>query len=212
MRFLTNLARVGVLPRSTMRRILDASPGASTVWLLFVLATVSGIFGDVDAQMLEQVREVEVALLVAGVLAGLIVLLPVLFWFYSYVPFIIGRLLGGTGEIRAVRAALAWGLAPAIWAMVYRVPAAVWVSASFSTSVRMSDGNVAFDPGLIAGGCGIALFFVVLELIVLVWCAFVMSNTVAEAHGFTAWHGLGTLVIATIAPLIVVLAAVLAVM
>lgn len=211
MRFLTNLATVVVRPRSTMRRILEASPRNSTVWLLFALTTVSGIFGDVDAQLLERAGEVQVALLVAGVLAGLMVLLPVLFWFYSYVPFFTGRFLGGTGEIGGVRAALAWGLAPAIWALLYRVPAAFWVASS-STSVRLRDGNVTFDPGLIADGCGMALLFAFVELIVFVWCVFVMSNTVAEAHGFTAWHGLGTLVIAAIAPLIVVLAAVLALM
>ncbi|MGZ5431676.1 MAG: YIP1 family protein [Thermoanaerobaculia bacterium] len=214
MHFLANLATVVVRPRSTMARILGASPRNWTVWLLFALTAISGIFGDVDApmvgQVLEQTGGVRVTLIVVGVLAGLIVLLPVLFWFYAYVPFFIGRFLGGTGEIRGVRAALAWGLAPVIWALLYRVPAALWFSASSATSVRMRNGNVAFDPGLIADGCGIALFFAFLELIVFVWCAFVMSNTVAEAHGFTAWHGLGTLVIAAIAPLVVVLAAVLA--
>ena len=43
-----------------------------------------------------------------------------------------------------------------------------------------------------------------------VWCAYAMSNTVGEAHGFSAWHGLGTLAISAIAPFVVILAAVLA--
>jgi len=137
--------------------------------------------------------------------------LVVLFWFYAWVPLLIGRFLGGTGEIRGVRAAVAWGLAPVVWALLYRVPAAIWFAPSAATSVRMRDTSITFDPGAISGGCGIVLAFLVVELIVFVWCAVVMSNTVAEAHGFSAWHALGTLVLSAIAPLVVLLAAVLAV-
>jgi hypothetical protein len=213
LRFLANLAVVLVRPRTTMARILEA-PSHRGVVLLFALAAVSGIFGDFDAPTIEQVLGqsggAQVAVLVAGVIVLVIVALTALFWFYSYVPYFIGRFLGGTGDVGGVRAALAWGLAPSIWALLYRVPAAIWFGPSSASSVRVRNGAVAFDPGRIADGCGVMLIFALLELGVFVWCAFVMSNTVAEAHRFTAWHGLGTLVISAIAPLVVVLAAVMA--
>jgi hypothetical protein len=112
--------------------------------------------------------------------------------------------LGGTGDIRGVRAAVAWGLAPVVWALLYRIPAAFWVARAQATSVRMRGGTIAFDPGRMADGCGLALVFALVELAVFIWCAVVMSNTVAEAHRFSAWHGLGTLVISAIVPFVVV--------
>jgi len=216
MRFFADLAAVLVRPRTTMARILESPPRNWPVWLLFVLTAVSGIFGDLDVpalpQLVEQMGGLRAALILAGVLAGMIIVLPVVLWLYAYVPFFAGRFLGGTGEIRTVRAAVAWGLAPAVWALLYRVPAALWLSPSSATSVRMRGGNVSFDPGRLADGCGIALVFALLEFAVFVWCAVVMSNTVAEAHRFSVWRGLGTLVISAIVPFVVVLAAVLSVM
>lgn len=210
MRFLANLAAVAVRPRATMARLLEA-PSSRAVLLLFALSSVSGIFGDFDApsvqQVVHQAGGARVAWMIAGVLVCLLVLLVALCWFYAYVPLFIGRFLGGTGEIRGVRAALAWGLAPTVWALLYRIPAAIWLTPAPSASVRMRGGNVAFDPGRIADGCGMALVVVLIELAVFAWCAYVMSNTVAEAHRFSAWHAFGTLVLAAIAPLVVGVAA-----
>lgn len=215
MRFLTNLAAVVIRPRATMARILEA-PSSRAVLLLFALSSVSGIFGDFDAPMVQQVVHqaggARVAWMIAGVIVGLLVLLVALCWFYAYVPMFIGRFLGGTGEIRGVRAALAWGLAPTIWALLYRIPAAFWFTPSSAASVRMRGGNVAFDPGRMADGCGVALVFALIELGVFVWCAYVMSNTVAEAHRFSGWHAFGTLVLSAIAPLVVGVAAFLSMM
>jgi hypothetical protein len=152
---------------------------------------------------------VKVALLAACVILAVIVAMVALAWFYSWVLYFIGRFLGGTGDFRRMRSAVAWGFAPAIWALLYRVPAAFWLSPS-STSVRVRNGAVNFDPGRIADGCGVALFFALLELGVFVWCAVVLSNTVAEAHELTAWQGLGTLALSALVPVVVAIAAFLA--
>ena len=215
MRFVADLAAVVIRPRSTMARILESGPRPWHVWLLFALAAISGIFGDFDAPMVGQVINqsggARVALMISAVLVGLILLMPVLLWLYSYVPFYAGRFLGGTGEIRGVRAALGWGLAPVIWALLYRIPVAVWLAPSSATAVRMRKGTVAFDPGHLADGCGVALVLMLIELLVFIWCAVVMSNTVAEAHKFSVWHALGALVISAVAPIVVMIAAVLAI-
>ena len=215
MHFLANLAAVLVRPRRTMRRILD-TPGRRMVLPLILLAVVSGGFGDFDAkqfhEFVQQSGGWPVWLLVAGVVICVIAAMVGLLYLYAWVPFFVGRFLGGTGNIRDVRAALAWGLAPAVWALLYRVPAAIWFASSGAAAVHVRNGGVRFDPGLIAHGCGVTLVFMLLELILFAWCAAVMSNTVAEAHDYSALHGLGTLVIAAIAPVVVVIAAVLAMM
>jgi len=60
-----------------------------------------------------------------------------------------------------------------------------------------------------SGGCLTALLFGSLELSVAVWCLIVASRTIAEAHRFSAWRGLGTLVIVGITPIVIVIAAAL---
>jgi len=207
-----HLATVLFRPRRTMARILEA-PNARAVLLLFVAAAISGIAGDFDAAVVEQIASdagTRILWIIAGAVLGVLVALVLLFWFYSWVPLLIGRFLGGTGDIHGVRAAVAWGLAPAIWALLYRVPAAIWTSQAATTSVRMAEGTVAFDPGRFADGCGVMLVFAVLEVIVFAWTVFVMSNTLAEAHRYSPWQALGTLVLSAIIPFAVTLAAVLA--
>jgi Yip1 domain len=215
MHFLRNLATVLVRPRATMARILAEPRRGTVLLLLFALAVVSGIFGDFDAPMMQQIVHQSgggrVALMVAGVIVGMLVLLTALFWFYSWVPYLAGRFLGGTGDVHGVRAAIAWGLAPAIWALLYRVPAAIWLAPSVAaTTMRVRNGAVAFDPGRFSQGCGVVLAFAIVEFLVFVWCVVVTSHTVAEAHQFSAWHAFGALVIAAVAPLIVMVAAFLA--
>lgn len=215
MHFLANLAAVLVRPRRTMRRILD-TPGQRMVLPLVLLVAISGIFGDFDApafqKYVQQSGGWQVWLMVTGVVLCVIAAMVGLFYLYAWVPYFVGRFLGGTGDVRDVRAALAWGFAPAVWALLYRVPAAIWSVSSGPTAVHLRNGKVAFDPGRLADGCGVALLFMLLELIVIVWCAVLMSNTVAEANDYSALHGLGTLVISAIVPVVVVIAAVLAMM
>ena len=214
MQFLANLAAVLVRPRRTMRRILD-SPRRRMVLPMVLLVVISGIFGDFDAptaqKYLQQSGGWQVWLMVTGVVVCVIAAMVGLFYLYAWVPYFVGRFLGGTGDVRGVRAALAWGLAPAVWALLYRVPGAIWFASSSPTAVRLRNGKVGFDPGMMANGCGVALVFMFLELIVIVWCAVAMSNTVAEAHDYSALHGLGTLVISAMAPVVVMIAAVLAI-
>jgi hypothetical protein len=213
-RFVADLAAVLIRPRRTMARILDASPRNIHVWLLFALGAVSGIFGDIDPALLRRIEEsggMQVAIIIAAVLAAMIVLWPLAMWFYSYVPLIVGKLLGGTGDIRDVRAAIAWGFAPVVWALLYRIPATFLLTPSAETSVRMGKGSISFDPGRIADGCGILLILALLEGLVAIAFVFVTSNTLAESHRFSAWRGLGTIVISAIVPLVVIAAAVLAI-
>jgi len=177
---------------------------------------ISGIVGDFDAptfqKYVQQSGGWQVGLMVTGIVVCVIAAMVGLFYLYAWVPYFAGRFLGGTGDVRGVRAAVAWGFAPAVWALLYRIPAAISFVSSGAAAVNVRNGGVKFNPGMLANGCGVTLVFMLLELIVFVWTAVVMSNTVAEAHDFSALHGLGTLVISAIVPVVVVIAAVLAMM
>jgi hypothetical protein len=213
MNVLSRLARVMIKPRSTLRAILDL-PRDRMALPLFALAVVSGIFGDLDAPMLqrilEQPRGWQFGLMLAAATVGIAIALVVLAWFYAWVPVLIGRFLEGTGGIREIRSALAWGSAPAIWALLYRVPAALWLGGTRGSEVHVGGDTIRIDAGALSNACGIALIFGLLELLVFVWCLVLLSNTVAEAHRFSPWRGLGTLLLSALVPVVVVVAAVLA--
>ena len=121
-----------------------------------------------------------------------------------------GRMLGGTGTFGAVRTAMSWGLAPQVWAMIYRIPAVLF----WPEAVRMLHGRGR--PALEIGGDTVVFrpidfgspffphfaVFALLELAVLIWYAVVGSGTLAEAQRFSSWRGLATLSLAVVLPFV----------
>lgn len=214
MQFFRSLAAVTVRPRATMRAMLDGARDRRVV-VLFALAVVSGIFGDLEAPLLRQVLDHpqgwQIGLLVAGVAILVAAAMVAVLYFYAWVPLLIGRFLEGTGEIHGVRSAMAWGLAPAIWALLYRIPASFWGLGTGGSEVRFDGRKVRIDPGALADGCGLRLLIATIEVAVFVWCIVVLSNTLGEAHRFSSWRGLGTLLLSMLVPIVVVIAALLSI-
>lgn len=210
---LANVATIMIRPRATMRRILDAS--RDRMWLpILLLVAVSALAGDSDRHEFDSLlaaarsHGIPPLLVIAGICAAVTVATLFLFYLFAWAAWGIGRLMEGSGTPRDVRRAVAWGLTPAVWALLYRIPAVFLLPRSDST-VRFGE-QVRVDPGRLGSGCAAALVFAALELVVLIWCAAVISNTVGEAHRFSSWRGLATVVLTSIAPLIILVAAVLA--
>lgn len=206
-RWLVTLARVSVLPRTEMRRILDAGP-AGTLFPLVLLASASGFFKDFNAPAVAERLPVETWLLPVIVVLFVLVMALVgagLLWLLAWGATWIGRLLDGTGERGQVHLALAWGLAPVIWALLYRLPLSL-MGVGNRTNLEIGGSRFRFDPGLFSRGCGVALLFALVDLAILGWYLTVASRTLAEAHRFSAWRGLGTLLICFAAPFVAVLA------
>ena len=213
---LRNLAAIMIRPRQVMARILAAP---ERVWIaIIVLATISAMVGDFDPNGFNNLRRAAASsdihpALIAAIGAGVFVatfLAAFLFFFiFSWGVWGLGNLMDGAGDARAVRRAVAWGLTPVVWALVYRVPA-MFLTRFVSPELRASSTKLTLDPGRLGGGCLISVVFAALELAMVVWCVTVMSNTVGEAHRFSSWRGLATLLLTSIAPLIITIAAVLA--
>lgn len=210
MNFLRRLARVVIWPRTTMREILDAGRDRMIVPLL-LLATLAAFAGDVNNSTRRSLAFTSYAWLI--VICALIVSVLVMFlafYLFSWIAYMAGRfVLEGQGSQAAVRSALAWGMAPLIWAILYRVPVALFGP---QQTGMIKAGNTAFrfDPGLIGGGCVFAAIYGLLELAMITGWVVVSSRTLAEAHGFSAWKGFGNLVIVGLAPVVIIIAAVLA--
>jgi hypothetical protein len=206
------LVQIVIHPRRTMRAILDG-PEDRMVIPLVLLAAVSAMLGDVDWRgvrgALASHGTVKMVLIaVCAVLAALLVAVLV-FYLFAWVALWVGRLFDGTGEVRGVRSAVAWGLTPAIWAVLYRLPAAL-LGGNANSRARMVNDAFVIDPTRFAGGCAMAIVLMVIELAVLAWYVVVASSTLAEAHSFSPLRGFATLALSVLSPLVIVIAAVLA--
>lgn len=212
MQWLANLAAVMVRPRRTMRRILDA-PRDRMIVPLVLLATVSGLIGDVSIREIQENYgnlDPRMRIILPAAFVGLLILFPLLFYVFGWVAHFIARSLDGTATIKAVRSALAWGMAPAVWALLYRIPA-MWINQPAQLKMDKTGGTqLSFDFSRLDSGCGLALLFGLLDLAVTIWWLVASSRTLAEAEGFSAARGFGTLVLCLVAPMVVMIAAFLA--
>jgi hypothetical protein len=208
--FFRHLAAIVVWPRKTMREILDGPRDRATIPLV-LLAMCSGAISNVNERVAGSLSSLtpKVWLIVIGVLIANAIVFTLLFYAFAWLAFIAGRFLEGTGQRAEVRTALAWGLAPLVWALLVRIPAAIWGPAHGMGKMHFGDKGVRIDPAQLSGGCFIALGFAAFELALLAWYLVVASRALAEAHRFSAWRGFGTLVMVAATPIIVVIAAVL---
>lgn len=210
---LANVATIMIRPRPTMRRILDAP--RDRLWLpILLLVALSAVAGDSDRHEFDSLLAaaraygIHPALVILGIFLAVTLVSLIFFYVFAYAAWGIGRVMEGTGTPADLRRAVAWGLVPMVWALLYRIPAVFFLPRSDST-VRIGE-HMRIDPGRLGSGCAAALIFGALELVILVWCGVVISNTVGEAHRFSSWRGLATVVLTSIAPLIILIAAVLA--
>lgn len=205
------LASIMVRPRATMRRILDSGRDRMIIPLAS-LAAASGFIGDLDTGAMRSVGggRFPLPLLFAAMLVLAIVVFLVVFYLFSWAVYGIGRLLEGTGTPRGVRSAAAWGLTPAIWALLYRIPvAALWPQTGV-TGLQVGSERWRINPGVTGMSCLGAVVVMVLEVTTAVWCAAVASNTIGEAHRFSSWRGFAAIVLTLISPALIALAAYLA--
>jgi hypothetical protein len=172
-------------PRATLRRILEGDPLRSVYFLAALggvagavnLATTSG-FGDT----LPVAATIAVALL-GGALGGILSL-----FIFTGLVRVAGRWLGGRGATHEIMAALAWANVPTIAGLLLWLPRAVFLGEEMFRSV----------PWSLEGNPPASLFFALLELaraLVDFWGLVITLKCVAEAHRFSAWRALGTLLL-----------------
>jgi hypothetical protein len=206
MMFVRRLASIAIHPRATMREILD-SPRGRTVLPLVALATLSGLIGNLNQNVRTGVKAAPMPwLIAAGAMVAAALVMILFFYLFAWMGHVAGRFLEGQGTHADVRAALAWGLAPVIFAPLYRVPVALFGPSRNAEPVRIGE-DIQFTPALVSGGCLFVLLIGVLELGTAVWFVVVTSRTLGEAHRFSSWRGFGTLVIVGITPIVIMIAA-----
>jgi hypothetical protein len=177
-----------VRPRATIRQVLDTNPDSQII-LLAVLSGIITTFGRAAGRSLGDqlpfpaVIVVCLALGSVGGVIGLYVGAAVLAW--------MGRMLGGRGQARDVRAALAWAAIPTIWGGILLVPELILFREELFTT---ETPRLSATPLLTA----LLLIFGVIEVVIGIWSFVVFLKSLGEAHGFSAWRALGTATLSTL--------------
>ena len=205
---LKDLVTILYQPRETMRRILDRPDRWSLqiVYLAFVSASVN----QVDARHLTEAFPA-IHVPSAVILVGLAIIAGGFLWIgtlfvASWIATPIGRLMGGQGTFRDVRAALAWSMVPIVWSPIYRLPLVLMgIGANINPNANGRQEIVNFVS---RGGCSLLVLFLGFQLIFAIACIVLAGFTIAEAQRFSTQKGFANALIIIALPLMLIAAAI----
>lgn len=112
----------------------------------------------------------------------------VLWLMYSGIFYWIGRLLGGCGEWEELRIATAWAFIPYVSRLIIGLPQILLFGQELFKSYTV---QIELNLLLLL----LYVFFMILNIIFVLWFFFVLFVSIAEAHQFTIWQGMGTVLI-----------------
>ena len=172
-------------PRATIRGILDQNP----TYLVIPLAMAGGVVQALDRATQRNAGDalplgaILGMALVAGSIGGLIGL-----YIGGALTGWAGRLLGGRGTGEEVRAALAWAEVPVLATIpIWIIQLALIGKEMFTSETPNLEANPALGLVLMATG--------VIEIVLGIWALVIMFKCVGEAHGFSAWKALGSMLL-----------------
>jgi hypothetical protein len=192
-------------PRETVRQQLETDP-AKFVLLLAILGGISGAYDEAkfaSDDMAYRIGEFA-GLTIFGGIVGVFYL-----FFMGWLAAVVGRGLGGVAYAAQVRTALAWSYIPSVWLLPLTAGIALSIAVlgpevvygAFVGEAREDFDFAALPLWLMAIGA--------VGLITLVWQIVITCKAVGEAHQFSAWRGLGTLLLAGVVVVGAVMALVL---
>jgi len=183
---LSPLLAVWVRPRRTMRAILDGSP-RRLVHTLTIGAAISALLVGFTRSPLGLhlgVPFVVAGAIISGALWGLV-------WLYlgGWLIGVTGRWLEGRADAVMVRAAIAWSSVPRI-ASLLLLPAFI---------VLLGERAFAYDAmanPLDGAAAAMLLLLSLIEFTLDIYGLILLVKCVGEAHRFSAWRGLGAVLLA----------------
>lgn len=208
---LKDLARILYQPRQTMRGILDSGQHRWTAEITALAAICAAAAGSDVRELQKELPGLEIVPTLALALLALIgdaIVWVLLLYLFSWLATLVGRKLDGQGTAADVRAALAWSLVPVIWAVILRIPLVI-----YQRRFVLEGGSPWTVAGNLIeqGGCTLAVMLLTVQMLVRIAVVVLASFCVGEALRFSAWKGFGTVAISAAIPIVVVIAAILAV-
>ena len=170
-------------PRKIMRSILSTSPHKTIVWL----AIIAGVLGALTYALSLKVsppNRVEnfrvltlLGILLAGGISGLIHL-----YFGGWLYRLTGSWIGGKGSFTDVKCAVGWSNYPYIIASIFGLLGLLSI------------------PHL-----WLQVIFGLINFVILIWGLIIFLNLLSEAHQFSIWRGIVTVLIAAALIFVVIL-------
>jgi hypothetical protein len=182
-------AQTGVIPPDPGNLLfaLFTKPRDAFVWLMGIKPTylvlpivivdgASGWLYDVFDLMGSSLKSSDLAMSLAGYFAFTVTISVILFYLLSMACRSVGRLLGGTGDARRVRCALAWASVPSIPFEFSIMPVLIFLAMS-------ADESLVFVAEILS-----------MTLLSAVVCCtiWLMSIGLGVAHRFSSFRGLAT--------------------
>ena len=175
-------------PRATIRYIVDTDPA----YRVHLLAVLYGLVQGLDSAINRSLGDlfpwygVLLLVLIAGSLVGgllnLYVGSAILWW--------VGRKLGGRGTFDEVRAAYAWSFLPVIAGGIFFVPYfLIFRGESFTSATPRVDALMSQSSAFLFIMIAVGIWMVVGSIVLTIWQLVILSKTLAEVHGFSAWRG-----------------------
>lgn len=168
-------------PRRTVRAFLDSeNPRRNMIWLAWAAGFLSSLNRASSQNTGDHMSVPAIVLLsiVTGIIAGLFTL-----YAGSYLLKITGRWLGGSGSTEDLQTALARGLCmPAILTGVLWLPELLLLgNEMFTTETPLLESPIILL---------IYTILLLLEVVLAVWSAIITLKAIGEAHRFSAWKAL----------------------
>ena len=197
---LKDLVTILYRPRETMRRILDRSDrwAAAVVFLACICASTNELDARNFAEVVPNLKVFPMVAIIATVMIAIAMTWVLALYILSWIATPTGRMMGGTGTVADVRAALGWAIVPVIWSPIYRIPLVILATREpIPPEVNVRKVVVGF---LTHGGCSILVLFLAFQLLFALWCIVMGSFTVAEAQRFSTQKGFINVVVTIALP------------
>lgn len=167
---------IWLLPRKTMRTILDGNHGP--VVLLGALGGIADSFvrmAGKNDHIYESLFGILSTALFGGIIGGIIGI-----YIMSGLLKLTGSWIGGKGNYDEILTAVAWANVPAIWSLIVWFLGGAVFGASFFKGISLV---LEVSPTLNI----LAWIFNIILIVVGIWTIFVTVKCVAEAQEFSAW-------------------------
>ncbi|MCT2534824.1 YIP1 family protein [Aquibacillus koreensis] len=173
-------------PTETMQRIFNGETFKenSMVILLAMLGGISQAFGQAFNQELGNdfsLIGIILLALVTGPIMGIISL-----YLMGWLIQLTGKCIGGKGERKDIRKAVAWGHVPIVWSLVFILLSIVL----FGREYFMTNPSFSSFQSIMFS------YTRLIEIIVIIWFIVVLTKCIAVAHKFSAWMALLSQIIA----------------
>lgn len=171
-------------PRPTIRRIVDSEPSRGVV-LLAAFSGIGGVLGELfrlhagDEMSMGAILGMAACVGSIGGVVGIYAFGVLFAW--------TGRWLGGRGSWREVTAALAWGSVPNVAVLVPMGLTILAVGEGFFRTNGLAGAPEGLAPLLTA--------LTLAMMVMAIWSAYLKVVCVAEVHRFSAWRGLGAILL-----------------